>query len=44
MARSTSQEQRGIRYGDARQTLLDAVGAQLAIRGPRAVEIGRAHV
>ncbi len=37
MARSTTKGQEGIRYGDARQALLDAVGAQLAIRGPRAV-------
>jgi AcrR family transcriptional regulator len=37
MARSTTKGQERIRYGDARQALLDAVGAQLAIRGPRAV-------
>ena len=37
MARSTTKGREGIRYGDARQALLDAVGAQLAIRGPRAV-------
>jgi AcrR family transcriptional regulator len=37
MARSTTTGREGIRYGDARQTLLDAVGVQLAIRGPRAV-------
>ena len=37
MARSTTKGREGIRYGDARQALLDVVGAQLAIRGPRAV-------
>ena len=37
MARSSTKGREGIRYGDARQALLDAVGAQLAIRGPRAV-------
>lgn len=37
MARSSTRGREGIRYGDARQALLDAVGAQLAIRGPRAV-------
>ena len=37
MARSSTKGREGIRYGDARQALLDVVGAQLAIRGPRAV-------
>ncbi len=37
MARSTTKGRERIRYGDARQALLDAVGAQLAVRGPRAV-------
>ncbi len=37
MARSKTKGQEGIRYGEARKALLDAVGAQLAIRGPRAV-------
>ena len=37
MVKPSTEGGNGIRYGDARQVLLDTVGAQLAIHGPRAV-------